>query len=236
MKLHNQMEDVVKSEVDKICDSIDTYSLDGEICTCAQCRLDAACYVLNRVQAHYFVSNRGLAREEQNTQNNQQLAVDVTVLILNALKIVGHNRRNAGDHKKEEAAAPSTEKAVFNIPAIVGRLLDGRNFEPLQGIAVELFSEGTLVPMKNGNWQNPCYLSPQAEGAYTFWPQSTATGEVGAHKIFDFLLKVEMPGLESLQRHLKVPVISESVRIESLSKERTFHVSDLYMFPPENEQ
>jgi competence protein ComFB len=229
------MEDIVKSETDKICASIEGGEAAGGICTCPQCRLDAACYVLNRVQPRYFISNRGLVREEQNTLDRQQLAADVTTLVLKALKMVGHNRR-AGVHEKEGAAKKGSEKPVFNLPAITGRLFDGRNFEPMRDIQAELYFEGALVPMKNANWQNPCLLSPQTEGAYAFWPQSMAAAEAGEHGSFEFLLCAEAQGLDPFKLRLKIPVISERVSHDSPSESRTFRVNDVYMFPPEPER
>ena len=59
MKIHNQMEDLVLNIVDEMFDSKDIQ--ESDICTCGQCRLDVACFVLNRISPEYIISSRGLA-------------------------------------------------------------------------------------------------------------------------------------------------------------------------------
>jgi competence protein ComFB len=237
-KLHNIMEDIVQTEIEEVCAEIAKGNLDDGICTCEQCKLDAACYVLNRVKPQYLLSNRGLVREEHSTLEKLQRQADVGGLVLQALKLVGQNKREESSHDgtvRDEKSAEKTGKAIFNIPIIVGRLFNGQNFEPMSGIEVELFYDSALIPMKNNNWQNPCFISPQMLGTYTFWTQGIAAKKVGEHQIFDFLLRVEVPSLETLIHRFSVPVISEERNAESFSVERKFKVIDLYLFPPETE-
>jgi competence protein ComFB len=106
----------------------------------------------------------------------------------------------------------------------------------MSGINIELFYGGALIPMKNENWQNPCFISPQMVGTYTFWTQSVVAKKVGERQLFDLMIRVEAPGFETLTHHFEVPVISEERSAESFSVERNFKVIDLYMFPPESEE
>jgi competence protein ComFB len=233
-KPHNIMEDIVQAKIDEVCGEITKKKPDEAVCTCEQCKLDAACYVLNRVKPQYLLSSRGLVREDHRTLDKLQRQVDVQSLVLQALKIVGHHRRTGVGHEdKSGEKAEEVEKTVFNIPIIVGRLFNGQNFEPMCDIEVELFHDGKLIPMKNINWQNPCFISPQMIGTYTFWTHGIAAEKAGERKIFDLLIRVEAPGFETLTHHFEVPVISEDRSLESFSVERNFKVIDLYMFPPE---
>ncbi|MDR3335973.1 MAG: late competence development ComFB family protein [Treponema sp.] len=230
-EIHNITEDLVFSQVDQICDSIKKEE-SGGICTCPQCRRDAACYVLNRTPAHYIVSNRGVARAEQETLEKQQKAADIAVLVYEALKRVAHNRREATDHAKKDENAADPMTPVYNIPTIVGRLFNGINFEPFAGVKVELHREGNLSLMKDRNWQNPYNLVVNTGGTFTFWPQPIPADKEGQRNTFEYSIRVQMPGFETLNHYFKIPVLSEASAAKSYSMARTFKLPDLYMFPP----
>ena len=63
-EIHNIVADIVFAQVTEVCDSIEK-NKKGELCTCHQCRIDTACYVLNRIEPHYISSNRGITRIER---------------------------------------------------------------------------------------------------------------------------------------------------------------------------
>jgi competence protein ComFB len=67
MEIHNTTEDMVLSIVHDIFDAIEKEGKPDRPCTCYQCRLDTACYVLNRISPKYVVSSRGVARAESDT-------------------------------------------------------------------------------------------------------------------------------------------------------------------------
>jgi competence protein ComFB len=81
MELHNTMEDLIIARVGDIFDTITKEGNPANYCTCTQCRIDTACYVLNRTQPHYIISNRGVARVQQETHENQQKLADITTLV-----------------------------------------------------------------------------------------------------------------------------------------------------------
>ena len=73
MDVHNTSEDVVFKAIEEICDVIEKGDPTHKICTCYQCRLDTACFVLNRIAPYYIISNRWVARVEQEAIGRQQL-------------------------------------------------------------------------------------------------------------------------------------------------------------------
>jgi competence protein ComFB len=55
---------------------------------------------------------------------------------------------------------------------------------------------------------------------------------VDVRKPFEYSIRIESEGLETLNHFFQVPVISESRSAGSFSMGRTFKLPDLYMFPP----
>jgi competence protein ComFB len=232
MGIHNITEDIVFSKMEEIFDSISKEGNPDRLCLCYQCRMDTACYVLNRVEPRYIISNRGVARAEQENLERQQKDVDVVSLIYEGLKRVNHNQRPNIIHERNSAASAISNTPVFNIPTIVGRLFNGVNFAPLSNVKIELYHNGELVPMKDNNWQNPYYIVPNTEGTFTFWPVSIPAQAVDIHKIFEYSVKIETPDFEPLNHFFKIPMISEIQSAASFSLGRIFKLPDLYMFPP----
>ena len=237
MEIHNTTEDIVFAKVKEIFDAIDRGDNKEHFCTCKHCRMDTACYVLNRSQPRYIVSNRGVARAEQESIERQQLEADIVALVYDGMKRVSHHQRPNFQHSLEaaEGAAGARDMPVFNIPTIVGRLFNGINFSPLSDIQVELRQDGELALMKDGNWQNPYTIVDKTEGTFTFWPRQVTADTAGARKIFEFSFRVEAPGFEPLNHHFQIPVTSETAVVSSYSMDRTFKMPDLYLFPPGDE-
>jgi competence protein ComFB len=235
MELHNTAEDVVFSAIDEICETLEKKGNPDKICICDQCRVDAACYALNRIEPHYIVSNRGVVRVEQENTRHQQNIADAVSLVFEALKRVNHNQRPFADHNQARGdglGIKAKNTPVYNIPTIIGRLFNGQNFSPLSDVSVELWCDGKLVEMKNRNWQNPYRMVSNTAGTFTFWPDSIPAEAADTHSIFEYSVKIEVPGFEILQHYFKIPVISELQAAGTFSMERTFKLPDLYVFPP----
>ncbi|MDR0553809.1 MAG: late competence development ComFB family protein [Treponema sp.] len=233
--VHNIMEDIILARVNELCDGITEEQPD--ICVCPQCRLDTACYALNRVSPRYLVSNRGVARVEQASLEHQQDDADITVLIYEGIRRVNHNQRlHDSQRQKDGANGVESGRAVFNIPTILGRLFNGVNFSPMSDVVVELYRNGELVPMKDLNWQNPYDLVPNIQGMFTFWPAAVPADAEGVRKTFEYTVTIEAPGFESLRHVFNIPVKSEFQKAGTFSMDRTFKLPDLYLFPPEDEQ
>jgi competence protein ComFB len=234
MEIHNTTEDIVFSTIDAICASIEKQGNPDKLCFCEQCRTDAACFVLNRIPPHYILSNRGAARIEQVSISRQQKDADVVSTVFEALKRVSHNQRPNSDHSN----APSggiKPGPVFNIPTIVGRAFDGANFAPLSG-AVKLWRQGTLVKMKNQNWQNPYTLVANTQGVFAFWPESVSAEEANRFETFEYSVTIEAEGFETMRHYFTISISSEAGDVESFSMGRTFKLPDLYLFPPGNDE
>jgi competence protein ComFB len=231
MEIHNTTEDMVFTKVEAVFDSINKEGNPENFCLCYQCRMDTACYVLNRTEPRYIVSHRGVARVEQENMERQQKDADIVALVYEGLKRINHNQRPNALHQGVGAPAV-VNTPVFNIPTIVGRLFNGTNFAPMSNVKVELHRNGELVSMKDNNWQNPYNLVPNTEGTFAFWPTPIPAETVDIHNIFEYSIRIEAPGLETLNHFFKIPVKSELQSAASFSMGRTFKLPDLYMFPP----
>jgi competence protein ComFB len=233
MELHNTLEDKVISSVKKVFGDLEKEADGNKICTCKQCQMDITCYALNRLQPHYIVSNRGASRVQNENFEHQQQAADIVALVYEGLKRVSHNQRPNFTHTGDSIPPEIEIKLpVYNVPAIMGRIFDGKNFAPLSGVTVELLWNGELVSMKDANWQNPCHIVSSNEGNYSFWPAVDIASVVNKHKIFEYSLKVTSPEYETLTHFFKIPVASEIRVAGSFSLARTFKLPDLYLFPP----
>jgi competence protein ComFB len=230
-EIHNTVEDVVFAEIDEICTTIEKEG-KSDICTCPQCRRDAACYVLNRTAPRYVISNRGVARVEQGSIERQQDIADITSLVYEGLRRVAHNQRKTSDHKVKPENEAKVDAPVFNIPTIIGRLFNGINFEPMAAVNVELRMDGNLVLMKDNNWQNPFTLVANTKGTFAFWPEPILVDSQGQRDNFEYSIRVEVPGFETLNHFFRIPMISDAAPVKSYSMARTFKLPDLYMFPP----
>jgi competence protein ComFB len=230
-EIHNTVEDTVFASITEICTAIENDGR-GDICTCPQCRRDAACYVLNQTPPRYVISNRGVARVEQGSIERQQDIADITALIHEGMKRVAHNQRKTANHNARHEDEIKADTPVYNIPTIIGRLFNGINFEPMAGVNVELHMDGDLVVMKDNNWQNPYTLVANTNGTFAFWPESVEVDSKGQRKNFEYSVHIEVPGFETLNHFFKIPVISDSSPARSYSVVRTFKLPDLYMFPP----
>ena len=237
MDVHNTNEDIVFVTVKKIFESFEKEGNPDNFCLCNQCRLDTACYVLNRIEPFYIVSSRGVERTELEAFHKQQKEADIIALIHEGLKRINHNQRpNFSHHDTANDGKNRQFTPVFNIPTIVGRLFNGTNFSPLSNVRVELYRNGNLVPMKDTSWQNPYPLVPNTEGTFTFWPAAVPADVTDSHKIFEYSIKIEAPEFETLSHFFKIPVISEIQSTSSYSMGRSFKLPDLYMFPPGGEE
>jgi competence protein ComFB len=233
MEIHNISEDIVYSSVEKIIESIKAQNNPDGVCFCEQCKLDTICFVLNRVEPRYIVSNRGMTRIEQDWAGRQQTEADVATLAYRGLKQVNHNQRSTCDHDDSTSGGKIPSEPVFYFPTILGRVFDGKTFAPLAEVTAELLSGGKLVEMRNRNWQNPYTLVANTPGTYTFLPASLPAEALDQHCIFEYSLKIESPHYETLVHFFKIPVISSITAPLANMQDKTFRLPDLYLFPPE---
>ncbi len=236
MDIHNVTEDSVLDTVNEIFDEIERTHKADNPCTCYQCRLDTACYVLNRSTPQYVVSSRGVARVEEDSIEHQQEGADLVALVYEGIHRVARTKRPHFEHSNKREGPAGVEGPVFNFPTIVGRLFNGQNFEPLNGIDVTLLLDGVVSTMIDPNWQNPYLLVPNTAGAFSFRPLPIKANSLGEEKRFSLCIRASAPGLEDLNHHFEFSLTSERDATASYSKQRTHHIGDLYLFPPEVEQ
>jgi competence protein ComFB len=237
MDIHNTTEDRVINLVHEIFDSIEKSGRPDKPCTCYQCRLDTACYVLNRLPPRYVISSRGVARTESESLEKQQEDADIVSLVYEGLNKIAKSMRPHFTHNPTKKESPSIIKGpVYNIPTIIGRVFNGINFEPISNIDVMLLEDGNVATMIDPNWQNPYRLIPNTAGTFTFWPEPKKAHKVGEQRTFNFAIVIQAEGFESLQHFFTISVVSEELVQTSYSMQRTYKIPDLYLFPPGNDE
>jgi competence protein ComFB len=231
MEFHNTSEDTVVAAVQSIFDTIQKDGNQEGFCLCYQCRMDTICYVLNRIEPHYVVSNRGFARMEQDINHHQNEA-DIASLIYKGIRLVNHNQRPTAPHDGTPTQTPKVNKPIFEIPPISGRIFNGISFEPIVGVDLALYCEGELVSMRNNNWQNPYTMVPSTPGVFNFWPAPVDAETTDVSKVFKYTVKVDSPDYEPLSHYFSITAVSKFHTPHSYTQNRTFKLPDLYLFPP----
>ncbi len=85
----NVIENLVKAEVEKL------YNTESWICCkCELCKLDVITYVLNRIEPYYITSDRGHIHSILDIQVPSQIRTNITVKVLEAIKLVKQRPRH----------------------------------------------------------------------------------------------------------------------------------------------
>lgn len=232
MEIRNLMEEEVLGVVAELFE-LETRDRRLGFCTCGQCRLDVACYVLNRLKPEYIVSSRGLAYSERDFLEKVQRRADIIALAKEGWARVDHSPRPTADHgaQKPRELPALPEGPAFNLPTVMGRAFNGLNFEPLAAGTVSLLVDGELSPMMDANWQNPFVLAKATAGNFILWPRPAPAAEAGLGRRFAFELKAEVPGFEPLSHFFELELSSERAAREDFSLQRVHKAPDLYLFP-----
>jgi competence protein ComFB len=230
MEIRNLMEDSVKAVVDEL---FAAEARDHRLgyCSCDQCRLDVACYVLNRVKPEYIVSSRGLAYSEKEGLDKVQRRADVISFVKEGWGKVTHAPRTTADHEAPSAPAELAEGPSFNFPTIMGRVFDGRTFAPIGEGQVRLLAAGVQVGMVDTNWQNPFILAGGTAGTYIFWPSQVHSARPGEEGSWNFEIRVEAPGFDVISHFIELSFQSEAEVRRDFSLQRVHKIPDLYIFP-----
>ena len=226
MEIHNLLEDEVIRLIDEICDSA---PVAREYCTQPECRLDAACFVLNRIAPRYVTSVRGHAHIEAEFGDNSQDTADIVALAHEALRRVTANRRDYYDDVTE--TGPSIDGPCYVFPTIKGRLINGATFTPLAGVAVELLADGRRVEMIDNRWQNPYIVSERTPGTFLFRPAPVPAGSTGEKKAFEFGLRVEAPKFEPFHHYFSFELGASAQPSNSIRHASDFNLMDLFIVP-----
>ncbi|MBN2875315.1 MAG: late competence development ComFB family protein [Spirochaetales bacterium] len=229
MEIHNLIEDLVIKTVDELFDA----QADGATkswCTCKQCRMDVACYVLNRLKPEYVLSGRGVAYSELDYGEKLQRGADVVSLVregwakINAAPRPNHAHRS-GDESRELPTGP-----VFNLLPIMGRLFNGETFEPIVDAQVSLVGDSGLVRMMDSNWSNPYTLVKNTNGTFTFWPYPVSSEAVGEVKRFSFTITAHPAGYEEMSHYMEFEITAEATPVWQISMQTVHRLPDLYIF------
>ena len=228
-ELHNQMEERVTAIVNEIFSEEENTHRHG-FCVCRQCRLDVACYVLNRLSPRYVVSGRGIAHVEADYAEKLQEEADIVALVREGVSVVSHTRRPNFDHLKSSEIEPP-EGPLYNFPILKGNLLVGDTFEPAAGVEILLLCEGKPAPGMNPNWQNPYPIPEKVPGTFVFWQRPISAKSPGEERTFELELKIEDPGYEECHHFLTLSLKSEASFINALHSDYRHEIEDIYLFP-----
>jgi competence protein ComFB len=230
MEIHNIVEDLVDSVVKDI---FQTEAKDGRLgfCTCPQCRLDVACYVLNKLSPEYIVSGRGVVYASKDYQGKIQKQADAITLANEAWRRIDQSRRPHFEHRAAKRHLDFPQPPVFNFPTIIGRLFNGLTFAPMDGVEVSLFRDGAEARMMDANWQNPCLLFSRTGGTYIFWPYPEGADSAGESRVFEFELRARAEGFTELEHFFSLRVSCEDSIQDQFSLQRQFILPDLTVFP-----
>ncbi len=230
MEIHNLMEDIVRQNVDELFDSEERSPKLG-YCTCAQCRLDVSCYVLNRIAPEYVTSGRGVIHGEADWSGKVQKTADVLSLVREGWTRINLTRRP----QFHENAEPRTDQLptgpVFNFPSVLGRLFNGSDFSPLADVQVSLYQGEELLPMIDPNWQNPCTIVRDTEGTFIFWPKPRKAEKAGQKADFEFRVHARMPGYEEVTHYFELSLTAEAQAVDQFAVRKVHKLPDLYAFP-----
>jgi competence protein ComFB len=225
------MEDAVFQIVNEICDEKARSDQGGAFCTSPKCRLDIACFVLNRITPRYVTSGRGLAHVETDYQEDRQNRVDIVTLANEGLKRISLHKREYYSDDTENGCVEEEQGPLFNFPAIKGRLLNGKTFEPVKGVQISLLQNEKLVPMASSRWQNPYAMVQSTSGNFLFWPAPVPAEGAGEKRSFEFELSVDTEGFEPFRHYFNLELESDSHFVDVFRFYKDVTLSDLFLLP-----
>lgn len=232
MNIHNLMEDIVISRVNKLYEQVKEVNASWLTCDCENCRLDAISYVLNRITPKYVVSGRGVLHAKDEL-NSPQVKADVDSIGMEGIRIVSTTKRPFHFAPREECVIQESKFPRFNFPTIQGTVLDGSTFEPLTGATISLKQGGKIVEMADATWINPINTYHSTNGVYSFWPKAVPANKSDETRKFPFTIEATCPGYDSITYSFDVPISSEIVERTELDTTFSMKIKNLVMFKSE---
>ncbi len=231
MNVHNLMEDIVKNTVEELFK--DTTKVDPALSGCLQCKMDVVCYVLNRIKPEYIISGRGLIHFEDDYHKKIQLEADLIALAAEGIKKITEIKRPyyLSSEKKEIRQYPY----FFNFPAIMGRVVNGKTFEPVYNTLISLYLDNKPARMIDTTWENPYLIVKSTRGSFSFMAEPFPSDTLGEKKEFSFELRISKEGFEPLNHFFTLEVISEKEMRTSYNIKWTYSTETLYLFQSEDE-
>ncbi len=234
MDLHNLIEDVVLQYLNEI------LSLKNEdVCKCEQCRLDMACYALNKISPVYVASSRGVVHKESKKRLNFQNDIDIYSIVAEAVNVVSKTKRHV-DLDSETQAEEGRDnldcrllkgKFFFNFPQIVGKVIDSETLLPVEDCKVILnYDTGDdVVSMFNERWKNPLNLVSQMQGIFSFWVMPIISDGDNIEKKFRFNIKIQKDGFETIRKSFEIKVASSEILNRYIS-DNNFYIEDIFLY------
>ena len=241
MDIHNTMEDVVLQYLEELLE------FKENICKCYRCKIDMACYALNKVRPMYVVSSRGGIHTENIKKNHVQNEIDIYATVAEAIDVVSSTRRHEvneklnsedDDYKEDYSRFYSESGCYFNFPQIVGRILDSETINPVSDAQITLCHDTTdeKIQMFNKLWNNPIHIVLQTKGTYSFWPVPIPAPKAGLQKDFHLNIKIEKHGYEPLRKFLIIRTISDNRLRRYIKKENIYYIDDIFINNVEEEK
>lgn len=231
MNIHNSMEDAVNQEVNSLYDTLKNEHIAWLTCDCENCRLDTICYVLNRTQPKYFVSERGVLHNTLD-MDDSQLKTDLTALAMEGIRLINGSHRSKGNGTSVQTAdeTSASGKFFYNFPLIVGSIYNGENFEPLEDAVIKLKINDELVKMADSTWSNPATTYKSTKGSYTFWPASIECNENDGTKVFSLTFEITGRNFVSSTYAIELPLVPEAKRKTTLESTYSLKIKDIFLF------
>ncbi|MBO5137240.1 MAG: late competence development ComFB family protein [Spirochaetaceae bacterium] len=223
LRIQNIMESYVSKRVNALYDDLVAENASFLSCDCENCRLDTICYVLNRTHSKYVVSGRGITHAM--LADDSQLRADIDALVMDGIRIVNSAKRPY--HVERVADDDKLANPSFVFPVFIGTVFDGRTFEPLMDVDVELKSDGELVVMEDCSWANPTKTYKATKGTYSFKPAVIKVESDDLTKNFSYSVTISAKGYQPLHFSFVVPVTSTSKQQQFFS----IKLQDAYLFP-----
>lgn len=230
MKIHNLMEDLVETRVNKLYDDLKQYNISWLTCDCKNCRLDTMTFVLNRIPPKYIISARGVTHTIAK-QNLTQIKADIDSLAMDGIRLVSSSKRPTHNvSTNSETLVVAGNCPYFFFPVFTGTVLDGTTFEPLSDVTIKLYKDGELAQMIDQTWSNPTKTYLATNGTYSFNVKPESAQDEGETKQFNFLVHIEAQGYESISYAFPLSLTSEVLRQTKGLSIFSLKIQDLVLF------
>lgn len=224
MAIKNLMEDIVTSVVNEVLSKEAKDILESE-----PYKQDIIAYVLNRVPAKYFTSERGILHERLESRFTFQQKTDILLFTHEAIRIMKYRRAS-----EIQTEYTNLSSRTHYLPYIIGEVFEETTFSIISDLKVLLLYKESPAKMMDKSWKNPYITSKATQGYYHFWPEFTE-GEMNTDTEIPFTLVFNHPNFTEKRFELTLKVMdtfnlykSKSVPITLLQTLAGIDISFLY--------
>ena len=87
-----------------------------------------------------------------------------------------------------------------------------------------------VAVMFNDRWANPLSLVSQMQGVFSFWIVPKISKKNGYKETFQFNIKIEKEGYESIRKFFDIEVVSSNF-VNKYVNDNSYYLEDIYLFP-----